>query len=530
MARIQLLDSQTIDQIAAGEVIENPASVIKELCENALDAKATKLNVVTEGGGEKKIIVSDDGEGIAALDLPLSVQRHATSKLISIEDIFQLRSLGFRGEALASIGSVAHLKIQSHDGQSSPHQIEVRGSKVSEIKKTTHHLGTTVSVEELFYNVSARKAFQKTRGTQRAQIKKILLDISLMFSKVSIKWIDDGMVRIELPKQSFEKRVQHLFGKDIFSDLVFVDHTFDLGRIQGYMSRPKCVKAHRKGQIFIVNDRRIFSNLLSSLLTQSYGHLIGLNQYPLCCLKFQIAPRYLDVNVHPQKKEIRFLEHEALEKVFLHLIKSAFKIPSFKPFKTFSFSSPTFPERQPKPKFLQTTVFPKSKVSLALLKLIGDFALATLVNEIYLIDLKGIKKTLCYERLNSSEIKSQKLLFPLHLELSNEEIDTLESLNLSSLGFEWRILGKTTCTIDALPQHCSENEAKNFILQIRKSRKSSLETLRLRLCKNVGNTSFSHQEVQFLLDQIEHLNLTSPFGANLIICLDKEKCKKILLI
>lgn len=310
-ASIQILDSQAANQIAAGEVVERPVSVVKELVENALDAGASQIDVVIEGSGVSLIRIRDDGQGILPEDLPRSILRHATSKIRRIEDLNNLHTLGFRGEALPSIASVAKIEIATRPkDQVSGMILRVEGGAQTDLREIGCPPGTTVTVEDLFYNTPARRKFLKSTNTEFGQISDLLGRLSLARPDVAFILKHPKVVVLQTPGRGrLLDSISAVLGQAIARRVLPVDFSQGEWRVEGYISPPDLVRSTRQGETLIVNGRIIRSNLISRAIAEGYHTLIPNKLYPIVILNLQIPPHEYDVNVHPTKMEVRF-NHE----------------------------------------------------------------------------------------------------------------------------------------------------------------------------------------------------------------------------
>lgn len=310
--KIHLLDSETINQIAAGEVIESAVSVIKELIENALDAGADEIEVETLGGGQGVIIVKDNGSGIPAKDLPLALQRHATSKISKFSDLFSLASFGFRGEALSAIASIAKMEIITAVKEAEAQCVRVHGGTIISSEACVRTVGTTMGVYDLFYNVPVRKGFQKTTHANRLGIKKIIENQILATQGVKWVWVNDRRKELSSSKNaSFEEKVAMIMGEEFVKEAYVLDCADDCGMaVDGFLGAPSFHRSTRQGQRIFINNRPVDSAFISSKVSEAYSFLLPPNRYPLFILRLQLPPHWCDFNVHPQKTEVRILKTE----------------------------------------------------------------------------------------------------------------------------------------------------------------------------------------------------------------------------
>jgi DNA mismatch repair protein MutL len=311
---IRILDQHSANQIAAGEVVERPVSVVKELIENALDAKAKQIDISVEGNGLPLIKVRDDGCGIGPEDLPLAVLRHATSKISSINDLDQLLTLGFRGEALPSIASVSRLEITSrpHD-RISGSCLTIEGGQQHAIRETGCPTGTTVVVRDLFFNTPARKKFLKSSNTEFGLISDIISRLALARPEVAFTFTHPRQILLQTSgRGSWLNTIGEILGNDIGRRLIPVSANSGNWSLEGYISPPDLVRSSKQGETFIINGRYIRSSFLNRALAAGYHTLIPAKLYPIAILHLHLPPSDYDVNVHPTKMDIRFRDEKGL--------------------------------------------------------------------------------------------------------------------------------------------------------------------------------------------------------------------------
>ncbi len=320
MSQIVVLDENLINKIAAGEVIERPAAVVKELLENAIDAGATKIIIKIQEGGKKSIYVSDNGVGMSQKDAELSILRYTTSKIRTAKDLTNISTLGFRGEALASICAVSRLELVTRsEDQTTGTKIIAEGGIVKEISEVACPTGTTVTIRDLFFNVPARKKFLKIAPTEFNHIFNVIRHYSLSFSNVYFQLTHNERDIISTPSKTLLGRITDIYGKDIAEKMIPVDYSTDDIKITGYISSPNLTRGDSSYQSIFVNSRYIKDNRLTKNINNSYGQLLEKRRHPIIILNLEINPKEIDVNVHPTKREIRFSK----EKIVLKALKSS---------------------------------------------------------------------------------------------------------------------------------------------------------------------------------------------------------------
>lgn len=307
MKRITILDDITINKIAAGEVVERPASVIKELVENSIDASSTRITVEITEGGRDYIRISDDGDGIHPEDIPLAFQRHSTSKLKKIEDMDYLFSNGFRGEALASIASVSKVELMTNtDDSGIGKKVYVLDGKISDIQDIGMKKGTIIKVSDLFYNTPARKKFLKSNAAETTQISDILSRLAIINNSVSIKYISNGRELFSTVGDSkMINSISEVYGKSISKNLIPVKFQNNVLKIEGYISNTSLYQSNRKKENIFINKRYIRSTPLNFIIENVYKDLIPIGKYPVFFLDIAVDPQYVDPNVHPSKLEVK---------------------------------------------------------------------------------------------------------------------------------------------------------------------------------------------------------------------------------
>jgi DNA mismatch repair protein MutL len=324
VAHIRALPDLLINQIAAGEVVERPAAALKELLENALDAGATHVDVDLAGGGVKRMRVADDGAGIEREDLPLAVARHATSKIASVLDLEAIGTLGFRGEALASIAAVSRLALASR-AAGKPHawRIEVEGGTVNPIVPAALAAGTTVTVEELYFNTPARRKFLRTEGTEWAHCDEAFRRVALAQPQVGLTLQHNARVHYRLVAGGRQARAEALLGDAFVHDAARVDETAGDIALEGYAVRPAYAAGATNAQYLFVNGRFVRDRMLAHALREAYRDVLHHDRQPSYALWLTIDPRRVDVNVHPQKTEVRFRDSGAVHQFVRHAVERA---------------------------------------------------------------------------------------------------------------------------------------------------------------------------------------------------------------
>jgi DNA mismatch repair protein MutL len=491
--RILPLGDLVRNQIAAGEVIEGPFSVVKELIENSLDASANQIEVSIQSSGFSEILVTDDGEGISSEDLPLSLEPHATSKIRNLDDISRLTTFGFRGEALASIASVSRIRIQScQKGDRTSHWIE-NGEGVFQKGEDSPFQGTRIYVKDLFFNAPVRRKFLKSQDSEERKIKKTTQLLAMAAPSVQFKYYVDGKMIFHYASEPRIERILRILGEDSRSRLIHVQLEWTGIRCEGWIGDADNYRSNRSNQYFFMNQRPVELKFASSLLKRIYGELLPDSAHPVCFLYWDIDPSRIDPNVHPQKKEIRFIDESMIQAFFHELIhpKLFKKSPvdlselSYK-IQPNSFASPTpsinsglFQSFFGEISKSKETQLAESSAGLKIDDLVSNpdsppqnlrlikhfgvifetFILAYGVDGFYIIDQHAAHERIRYEEIlnhfRKQNLGSQKLLTPLSLNLSESESGFILSheKDLGSLGFLLEEFGKNSWILREVPHY-----------------------------------------------------------------------------
>lgn len=516
---IRLLDEHTVGKIAAGEVIERPASVVKELIENALDAGARNIRVEIASGGRELIRVTDDGCGIAPKDLPIAIRQHATSKLTRFEDLASLRSFGFRGEALASIAAVSDLRIVSrtaeHDHGMS---LVCPFGKARQPTPVPAAPGTTITVRDLFENVPARRKFLRQDQTEAAYIQRVVVACALAAPEVRFELINDGRVTISTDGSGdLGNTIVGVFGAEIAAEMVPLqppelpeDDDRPAVSVTGYVSLPTLTRGNRQQIILLVNRRWIESRSLSFALEQAYHSLIMVGRFPIAVLDITVEPDRIDVNVHPTKREVRFSDERAVFAAVQRTVRGtlmqhtpAQSIPTIT---TTPLDAPTVQRRLAlaRPEQFRTpreftvepvpdsaaptldgdtrddeTVFEPtldSTTAVPVLRVLGQVGANYIIAEgpdgMYMIDQHAAHERVLFERLWEQYERSapdiQPLLEPLVIELTPQQLETAERCRdeMEKIGFQIEPFGGHAIAVRAIPAIATRRDPKALLLGI----------------------------------------------------------------
>jgi len=494
MSRIERLDDVLIAQIAAGEVVERPASALKELVENALDAQASDIAVTLEEGGVKRIRVEDNGLGMAAEDLPLALAAHATSKIRSLNDLETVSSLGFRGEALASMAAVAEVTVISR-AQDAPRAFSIRsqGGRTEGVSPAARDPGTTIVVADLFSETPARRKFLKSEATEYAHCDDLLHRLALAYPQVAFRLTHRGRVQRHWPVSSLELRVRSVLGEEFVSAALPVEERIAGLSLQGWVARPTYSRASRDTQYLFVNGRFVRDKLVAHAIRQAYQDVLHHQRHPAYVLFLDMDPAAVDVNVHPAKTEVRFRESQMVHRFVFQTISKALAgtapgrdDPPMRD-QTYYSAGLSHTSQAPmqqslairEPDAFHAALFgPLSQarrddagvaalaesqdgeappLGYALAQLQGIYILAQNRLGLVVVDMHAAHERILYERLKDAvsrqELLSQPLLIPLGLKVERGDVAAAEihAEALARFGFELAVLGPETLAIRALP-------------------------------------------------------------------------------
>ncbi len=325
MSLIHVLDEQTINQIAAGEVVERPSAVVKELIENAMDAGATAITAEIKEGGLSLIRITDNGSGIAREDIPLAFMRHATSKIRTAEDLLSVKSLGFRGEALSSIAAVAQVELITKSPSSlHGYRYIIEGGEEKGLEEIGCPGGTTILVRNIFYNTPARRKFLKSATTEASYVSDLMERLMMSHPDISFKFITNNQVKLQSSGNNNTKDILYqIYGRDVSKELLPVEYASPGVTVKGFIGKPIINRGNRNFENYFINGRYIKSNVITKAIEEAYKPFLMQHKYPFTSLYYEIDPSFLDVNVHPQKLEVRLKNGEEIFQITMNLIRSA---------------------------------------------------------------------------------------------------------------------------------------------------------------------------------------------------------------
>lgn len=331
-SKIRVLDERTINQIAAGEVIENPASVVKELVENAIDAGSTDICIEIKGGGRQLIRVSDNGCGMIQDDALLCLERHATSKIRNVDDIYAIGTMGFRGEAIPSIAAISKFTLMTcYKGENKGTMVSVEGGKILQSTPVVHAPGTTVEVKSLFFNVPVRKKFQRSPAYDANEILKMISQIALGYPEIKFQLMSDQKTILTAPttnseatfQEKLKQRIKDILGMDFVETSYSVSGAQEGYKLQGLIGMPAFTRHNRSGQYLFINRRAVVSPLIGYAVRAGYGTTLSTQRHPVYALHLTVPGELVDVNVHPQKREVRLRQEQILREMVVAAIRDA---------------------------------------------------------------------------------------------------------------------------------------------------------------------------------------------------------------
>lgn len=519
--RIHLLPEEVFNRIAAGEVVERPASVLKELIENSLDAGATHIAASVSGAGQKEIVVTDDGEGMSKEDLLLAFERHATSKVARVEDLLAITTLGFRGEALSAIASVSRIEATSRSkGSLAGHRLRLKGGKLQSVGEIGSAEGTTLAVWDLFFNTPARKKFLKSAAVENGHLLAVFKRYALAYPEIRWSLNLDGKDLYRLPPEGLENRVLAIFSEELAGRIFPVDNAQYGVRLRGFVGAPNLARRSRGDQHFFINRRWVQNRLLGHAVVSAYGHLLEQGLFPFYALFVEMAPEEVDVNVHPAKTEVKLRREneiyafvarsvgDALQQAGLAAMSAlSLKAGENVDTATGEISSSAQPSTRPAPGRFAA----KSAAGLESYQLMfgrqevaggeeGEARLAptivekrdspigaerTQVYQIHqryilteikggmaIIDQHAAHERVLYERalkaLSGGMMPSQQLLFPRIVELEAENAERLREVlaELQALGIGIREFGERSFALEALPTGIQQGLGEEIIKDI----------------------------------------------------------------
>ncbi len=561
MGKIKILEEKLVDKIAAGEVVERPASVVKELVENSIDAHASFIEVDISDGGKKSIKVSDDGEGMSRDDLILAFDRHATSKIFIEKDLFSIRTMGFRGEALPTIASVSSMQVRSGTSfESLGNEIMIRGGTISKVSEVAPLRGTIATVHSLFFNTPARRKFLKSQKTELSHIVTWIQNSALSLYDKRFQFSADGKLIFNLtPVQKRLERISQVFGVQLARQIISFKKETDRYAIEGYISKPDEVRKDRSAQRFFVNGRLIRDRLLSLFTWSAYKEFFP-SGHPLLFLFIRVNPSLIDVNVHPSKMEIRFFHPQIIQDLIQQSIKSIYRrapdIPSVttvppagdqKPLALDQFAGEGAYEQQNQQSQRSTPTI-LTEPSAARFQVIGQhkdtFIIASEEENLIIVDQHIAHERVLFDHLKrqvqGEGIQKQKLIFPIALECSPAELAWIDAhqKTLQKIGIQLVPFGKLTFKVEEVPAILPMDAVTQTILEMASEDSSSSGVEKEELSKCIASLAchssvksgakLDHAKMEYILKSLFQSSnpYYCPHGRPIMMKIESTELKK----
>jgi DNA mismatch repair protein MutL len=577
VGRIRVLDDHLVNRIAAGEVVERPASIVKELVENSLDAAASSIGVRVEDGGRRRIVVTDDGEGMERDDALLALERHATSKLRSFEDLGSIATLGFRGEALPSIAAVSRflLRTAARDGFAT--EIEARAGRIEHVREAVGPKGTTVDVGGVFFNVPARRKFLRAAPTELAHIVRTVAHCAMAHPAVGFVLDHDGRRLIEAPKaQDHSMRIAQIHGRELAGKMVPFATELSGIAVSGFAGRPVDAGTRRDAQHVFVNGRLVQDRVLAHAITAAYGNTLARGLYPAVIVFVAIDPTRVDVNVHPQKTEVRFDRgadvHEAVRAAIASALGSPRAVPALADLRPQPTSAsvlgsvaaalnrysgvaepaaPAYAPREFAPARAlldeESPAVDPGRRAVPLAQYKDSYIIAKDRDGLILVDQHVAHERVLFERYlaeaERGDVHVQRLLFPKTIELTTDESIVMESEapEFSRLGFVLEPFGGNAVKLDGVPAFAKDVDPGRLVRELlgeaarTRSAATGVGELRRRLVTSAAcqaaikvNYPLTHDGMQRLLDDLFQTEnpTTCPHGRPVIFRLSLEDIER----
>ena len=502
---IKILPSDVSNKIAAGEVVQRPSSVLKELIENSIDANSTRIQIIIKDAGKNLIQVIDNGKGMSRNDMHLSFIKHATSKINKIEDIFSISSMGFRGEALAAIASVSMVEMESIIDNQNGHFIEINGGELLSEKDSNIQEGTSIKIKNIFYNVPARRNFLKSDFVELRHILDVFHRLAISHPEIEFSFINNEEEIFYLKEESLNKRIISIFGEKIRENLIPINESTQIANISGFVLKPEFSKKSRSNQFVFVNNRFIKSQFISHSISASFEGLLKDGYHPGYFLFIEIDPTKIDVNVHPNKTEIKFDDDQNLYSIINSLVKHCLGIYQVSPVLDFDKdpsmdisydqvkSQPTNPTIEINSEFNPFKVFNGEEVSkiinddmatpnelnfeddnnqtLKIFQILNKFIVSTNKSSLIIINQNLAHRRILYESFLKSIFEnsenSQKLVFPIELSLTKKQLLLYNKIidEFKSIGFEISLKNELML-IESIPFGIEKNNVEEVIENI----------------------------------------------------------------
>ncbi|MDA1225516.1 MAG: DNA mismatch repair endonuclease MutL [Bacteroidetes bacterium] len=502
---IKILPSEVSNKIAAGEVVQRPSSALKELIENSIDANSNKIQIIIKDAGKNLIQVIDNGKGMSKNDMHLSFIKHATSKINKIEDIYSISSMGFRGEALAAIASVSMLEMESITDNQNGHFIEINGGKLLREKVSNIQEGTSIKIKNIFYNIPARRNFLKSNFVELRHILDVFHRLAISHPEIEFSFINNDEEIFYLKGESLKKRIVSIFGEKVRENLIPINESTQIADISGFVLKPEFSKKSRSNQFVFVNKRFIKSQFINHSIFASYNGLLKDGYYPGYFLFIDIDPTKIDVNVHPNKTEIKFDDDQNLYSIINSSVKHCLGIYQVSPVLDFDKdpsmdisydqvkSQPRIPAIEINSEFNPFEVFndervnnvsynylvPNSKLNfeddnnqnLKIFQILNKFIVSTNKSSLIIINQNLAHQRILYESFLKSifenSANSQKLVFPIELSLTKKQLLLYNKIidEFKSIGFDI-IVRNELMLIESIPFGIEKNKVEEVIENI----------------------------------------------------------------
>ena len=554
MGNIVLLDDLTINKIAAGEVIERPVNVVKELVENSIDAGATNIIIETKNGGKSLIKVIDNGKGISPDDLEISIESHATSKIRKIEDIENTYTMGFRGEALASISSVSNFTIISKTEDSLiGYKMTSSSGEILNIEEIASKTGTTMIVENLFFNTPVRYKFLKNDGTESKYIKDWVQKVALVNTNIAFKLIiDKKEVFSSNGNGKIDDIIYVIYGKKIKDNIIKVDYNFDKYKMTGVVGNTMIAEDTRKNQIIYLNKRNIKNGIIMNAVDQAFKGATGIGKHGFCILNLEMPANFYDVNVHPTKMEVRFKDEDEIYKLVYHGIKESLLNADFlgnddkSNKKGYVENELKFLQNDSDIKTNEDNIIRENKRKIDY-KFLGisfkTYIVIQIKNDVYFIDQHAAHERILYEQIknnykNHISHNTQMTLIPEVFELKHNEAEFIkENFKLfTDIGFDIEFFGENSIKVNGIPDIEYRGKTKNIFFDILDEMLSTNRTIFKDIeerfiatvaCKAAvkAGMDLTEKEVDYLIQNLLILNnpYTCPHGRPTTIKFNKDE-------
>ena len=574
---IKILPAEVSNKIAAGEVVQRPSSVLKELLENSIDAQSTKIKVVVKDAGKNLIQVIDNGIGMTKNDMHLSFVKHATSKIREIDDIFSINSMGFRGEALAAICSISMVEMSSKSENENGYHIEIKGGKLVNDSVSNINSGTSIKVKNIFFNVPARRNFLKSDFVEFKHILDTFHRIAIAHPEIEFSFINNDEEIFYLKKETLKKRIISIFGDKITENLIPISEKTDLAAISGFILKPEISKKSRSNQYIFVNKRFIKSQFINHSISSSYEGLLRDGYYPGYFLFIDIDQKKLDVNVHPNKTEIKFEDDQVIYSIIKSIVKHSLGIYQITPILDFEKdpsmevsysqikSQPKIPSIEIDSNFnpfeelsdnkldnnieissnIENELFSENiQFDQKIFQIFNKYIVSSNKSSLIIINQNYAHQRILYEKFLKSMFvqvsESQKLAFPITIEVSKKQLIHLNNAmdEFLKLGFEFKIENEKLF-IFSVPLNIEKNNIEETIIELLSFDKDIIKTNGVseseyfakklsKISAIKSGTNLDQEELNYIVNELfscKEPNL-SPFYKQIFITLNKNDLEK----